>query len=650
MQRSALFGVLCFALAPSLVKADVRMPALFSDHMVIQRDTEAPVWGWAEPGEEITVMGSWNGEVVTTTATEDGRWSVKLSTPGAGGPHQITIHGENFVPIRNVFSGEVWICSGQSNMEWRVNISANPEEESKAADYPMIRHFDVRNAISTSPLDDCEGKWTSCSPKTVGGYTAVGYYFGRKLHQELGVPIGLIATNWGGTVAESWTSEGTLAAKFPEFQPALEQVAQMRVGGGSDLSAVQLAWWKGLEEKQADVSVDWMTASYDDTKWDSTTVPGKWSDVGLGDYDGTVWYRRSVEVPASWVGKNLVLELGPADDMDRVWANGALIGETKADGKWQEARRYVIPKDKVKETNIQLTVCVIDTGGPGSLGASPDDMQLRLAGTTDAVSVQISGEWRFQKGTSLKEVGNFPRQASFHANTPTALYNGMIAPLLPFAIRGAIWYQGESNRGRAPQYRELFPAMIADWREAWGQGDFPFGFVQIAPYGYGNDTGQAAGLREAQTMTLSSPNTGMAVTMDIGNPGDIHPRNKQDVGHRLGLWALANSYGYTELVFSGPMYAGYEVEGATIRLSFEHVHGGLVAAGGPLSHFTMAGADKVFHPATAEIDGGTIVVRCAEVSAPVAVRYAWGAADEPNLKNAEGLPSPSFRTDSWPQN
>jgi sialate O-acetylesterase len=650
MHRNALFGVLCFALAPSLVHADVRMPALFSDHMVIQRDADAPVWGWAAPGEEVTVSASWGGESVTVEANADGRWSTILATPGAGGPHQITVQGDNFVPIRNVFTGEVWICSGQSNMEWRVNGSDNAAEEMKAANYPMIRHFDVRNVISTSPLDDCQGKWTSCSPASVGGYTAVGYYFGRKLHQDLGVPIGLIATNWGGTVAEAWTSEGALAANFPEFQPALDQVAQMRAGGGSDLSAVQLAWWKGLEEKQAGVSSDWMTASFDDTEWSSATVPGNWSDVGLGGYDGTAWYRRSAEIPASWVGKNLVLELGPADDMDRVWANGQLIGETKADGQHQTARRYVVPKDCVTGTSMQLTVCVIDTGGAGSLGAKPEDMKLSLAGRAEAASISISGEWRFQKGTSLKEVGNFPRQASFHANTPTALYNGMIAPLVPFAIRGAIWYQGESNRGRAPQYRELFPAMIADWREAWGQGDFPFGFVQIAPYGYGGDTGQAAGLREAQTMTLSSPNTGMAVTMDLGNPADIHPRNKQDVGDRLALWALAESYGVEDLVYSGPMYSTHEVEGETIHLSMNHVHGGLVAEGGPLSHFTMAGADKVFHPATAEIDGGTIVVRCAEVSEPVAVRYAWGAADEPNLKNAEGLPAPSFRTDDWPQN
>ncbi len=650
MHRSALLGVLCLALSPSLAHADVRMPSLFSDHMVIQRDTDAPVWGWADPGETITITGSWNNESVTTKAGDDGRWMTKIATPEAGGPHQITVQGVNWIPIRNVFSGEVWICSGQSNMEWRVNISDNPEEEMKSANWPMIRHFDVRNVTSTSPKEDCEGKWTACSPATVGGYTAVGYFFGRNLHQELDVPVGLIATNWGGTVAEAWTSEGTLASNFPEFGGALEQIAQMRAGGGSDLSAAQLAWWKGLEKKGPGGSGNWMTASYDDSAWNATSVPNKWSAVGLGDFDGTVWYRRDMEIPAAWAGKKLVLELGPADDMDRVWVNGELIGETTVHGKWQEERRYVVPEGCVKGTDVQITVCVVDTGGAGSLGGNPDGMRLRMAGLSEDLSKSLAGEWRYQKGIAMSDVGTFPVQASFHANSPTALYNGMIAPLVPFAIRGAVWYQGESNRGRAPQYQKLFPAMIQDWRESWGQGDFPFGFVQIAPYGYGGDTGQAAALREAQMMTLSSPNTGMAVTMDIGNPRDIHPRNKQDVGHRLAVWALANTYGREGLVYSGPMYASHKVEGSSIRLSFDHVHGGLVAEGGAPSHFTMAGADKVFHPAQAVIDGDTIVVSCDAVTAPVAARYAWGAADQPNLKNAEGLPSSSFRTDDWPEN
>jgi len=650
MHRTALFGALCLALSPLTANADVRMPSIFSDHMVIQRDTDAPVWGWADPGEPVSVTCSWNKEVVSTKAGDDGRWMTKLPTPGAGGPHTITIQGKNSVSIAGVLAGEVWICSGQSNMEWRVNGSDNAEEEIKNANWPMVRHFDVRNVTSTTPKDDCQGKWTTCSPATVGGYTAVGYFFGRKLHTDLGVPIGLIATNWGGTVAEAWTSEGTLAANFPEFGPALDQIAKMREGGGSNLSAVQLAWWKGLEKKGPGVTGKWMTASYDDSTWEATSVPNNWSTVGLGDFDGCVWYRREVEIPGSWIGKNLVLELGPADDMDRVWVNGQLVGETTVQGKHQEARRYVVPESCIAGSEVQITVCVVDTGGVGSLGSKPEDMRLQMADVSDGVSIGISGEWRYQKGVSLSDVGDFPRQASFHANSPTALYNGMIAPLVPFSIRGAVWYQGESNRGRAPQYRKLFPAMIQDWRESWGQGDFPFGFVQIAPYGYGGDTGQAAALREAQTMTLSLPNTGMAVTMDIGNPRDIHPRNKQDVGHRLAIWALAESYGVKELVYSGPMYASHEVQGDSIRLSFDHVHGGLVAEGGAPSHFTIAGADKVFHPATAAIDGDTIVVRSAAVSEPVAARYAWGAADQPNLENAEGLPSPSFRTDDWPQN
>jgi sialate O-acetylesterase len=627
------------------------MPAIFSDHMVIQRETDAPVWGWADPGEAVTVIGSWKNTSVTTRAGKDGRWMTKLPTPEAGGPHQITIQGSNRVSIEGVFAGEVWICSGQSNMEWRVNGSDNAEMEIKNANWPMIRHFDVRNVTSTTPKDDCQGKWTTCSPSTVAGYTAVGYFFGRKLHTDLGVPVGLIATNWGGTVAEAWTSEGTLAANFPEFGPALDQIAKMREGGGSNLSAVQLAWWKGLEKKGPGGIGNWMTASYDDSAWDATSVPNNWSTVGLGDFDGSVWYRRDVEIPDSWVGKNLVLELGPADDMDRVWVNGQLVGETTVQGKHQEARRYVVPESCMEGNEVQITVCVVDTGGVGSLGSKPEDMQLQVAGVSDGVSIGISGKWRYQKGISISDVGPFPRQASFHANSPTALYNGMIAPLVPFAIRGAIWYQGESNRARAPQYRKLFPAMIQDWRESWGQGDFPFGFVQIAPFGYGGDTGQAAALREAQAMALSLPGTGMAVTMDIGNPRNIHPTNKQEVGRRLALWALAESYGREGVVYSGPMYASHKVEGGSIRLAFDHVHGGLEIGreGGALSHFTIAGEDQVFHPAIAVINGATIAVSCEAVGHPVAVRYAWGAADQPNLRNAEGLPSPSFRTDDWPQ-
>lgn len=651
MLCTARLGVLCLVLLPSLARADVRMPAIFSDHMVIQCDADAPVWGWADPGEVVKVTGSWKGGSATAKAGADGRWMTALPTTGAGGPHRITIEGVNRIAIEDVLVGEVWVCSGQSNMEWRVSGSDDAKAEIGSADWPMIREFEVRNVRSTSPKHDCEGTWTLCSPATVGAYTAVGYFFGRELHTELGVPVGLISTNWGGTVCEAWTSERTLMARFPEFIPALEQIAAMREGGGSTLSAVQLAWWKGLDRKEPGVAGSWMTASYDDSNWGSTRVPGDWKTVGLGDFDGCVWYRRDVEIPASWAAKNLILELGPADDMDRVWVNGQLVGETTADGKWQEARRYVVPADCLDGAAVQITVCVVDTGGVGSLGARPEDMRLRMAGISEEYAIQIAGEWRYQKGVSLSEVGAFPRKASFHQNSPTALYNGMIAPIVPFAMRGAIWYQGESNRTRAPQYRELFPAMIQDWRESWGQGDFPFGFVQIAPFGYGGDTGQAAALREAQAMTLSLPGTGMAVTMDIGNPRNIHPTNKQEVGRRLALWALAESYGREGVVYSGPMYASHEVEGGSIRLAFDHVHGGLEIGreGDALSHFTIAGEDQVFHPAIAVINGATIAVSCEAVGHPVAVRYAWGAADQPNLRNAEGLPSPSFRTDDWPQ-
>jgi len=446
---------------------------LFGDHMVLQRETGAPVWGNTDPGTEVTVTASWPGAVAqTATADTRGDWRVVVRTPSAGGPFALTARaGDDETVVSDVLIGEVWICSGQSNMEWRVTQSKDADAEVAAADHPMIRFFDVPRTTSGSPAATCGGTWRAVSPQTVGGFSAVGYYFGRELQGELGVPVGLIGSNWGGTVAEAWTSAETLRGVFPEF------------GGKLD----------SLEQGVADAS--------------------------------------------SSGGKKL------------------------------------------------------------------------------------------------------------NQNTPTVLFNGMIAPLVPFAIRGAIWYQGESNRTRAYQYRSLFPAMIADWRAHFGRGDFPFYFVQIAPYGYRGDTGQAAELREAQAMAQSVRNTGMAVTMDIGNPKDIHPANKQDVGRRLALCALGQTYG-EGVEWRGPTLRSTEVAGSTIRLNFDHA-AGLTAGGGQPTCFTIAGKDQVFHPAVAVIEGEAVLVRSPAVGEPVAVRFAWGAADQPNLRNAAGLPASSFRTDDW---
>lgn len=451
----------------SFARGDVRLSKIFGDHMVLQQGKPAVIWGWADAGEQVTVEIA--GNKAEAKAGSDGKWLAKVTPPTAGGPYELMVTGKNTLKLSDVLVGEVWICSGQSNMEWSVAQSLNPEDEVKAANFPNIRQIKVAHNPADKPAADLEGngqgEWQICSPETVARFTAVGYYFGRKLHQELNVPVGLVNTSWGGTICEAWTSRPSLEANAL-FQPILERDAQFKP--------------------------------------------------------------------------------------------------------------------------------------------------------------------------------NNPNQAS-------VLFNGMIQPLLPLSIRGAIWYQGESNVSRAEQYAELFPAMIADWRKQFGQGDFPFLFVQLAPYRYkNNDPRLCAELWEAQLRTLTTPNTGMAVTTDIGDVNDIHPKNKQEVGRRLALWALAKAYG-KEVAFSGPLYESHKVEGDKIKISFQHVGGGLVAKGDkPLSHFEIAGEDQKFVPATAVIDGNTVVVSSDKVEKPVAVRFGWSDTAEPNLFNQEGLPASPFRTDRFP--
>ncbi len=493
--------------------ADVRLPNVFGDHMVLQRHKAIPIWGYADPGELVSV--TLNGHERRTVAADDGKWRVDLPAMDAGGPHRVTVKGNNFVVFDDVLIGEVWVCSGQSNMDWRVHQSNNPEAEIAAANYPQIRSFRAERVVALEPQDDVPGAWTVCSPETVGQYTAVGYYFVRELHKELGVPFGMLHTAWGGTPAEAWTTRETLATD-PMLQPIVEK-------------------WDRIRE------------SYPERK------------------------KKYEEEIAEWKKK----------------AEAA-----KADGKDVPAK----PKP--------------------------------------------------------------PLDASKHPHYSGGLYNAMIHPLVPYAIRGAIWYQGESNAPRAYQYRTLFPAMIQDWREAWGQGSFPFLFVQLANWQARKpEPGGSywAELREAQLRTLAWPNTGMAVIIDIGEANDIHPRNKQDVGKRLALAALHKAYG-RELVYSSPLYRSHEIKDGKVILTFEHVGEGLkvktgdaLASDGKLEGFAIAGEDKQFVWADAEIlEPNKVAVSSSKVSDPVAVRYAW--ADNPacNLYNSAALPASPFRTDDWP--
>ncbi len=492
----------CLSIFALPAAAAIKLPAVIGDGMVLQRDIKVPIWGTADPGEKVTV--TLGDQKAAATADADGRWMVRLDPLKAGGPFEMTVVGSNRITLKDILVGEVWVCSGQSNMAMAVKACANAAQEIAAADYPNIRLFTVSRTVAATPQSDTKGAWVHCSPETVPDFSAAAYYFGRHLYKELNVPIGLIHTSWGGTPAEAWTSRATL-----EADPDLK------------------------------VIVD---------RWD----------------DQIAKYRKT---------------------------------DSAAEPAAKPAARGKAAKPAA-----------------GGKAAKPP--------TDPATS---------------------PHRAA-------GLYNGMIHPLIPYAIRGAIWYQGESNAGRAYQYRKLFPAMIQDWRKAWGQGDFPFLFVQLANYQPRKpepaDSAWAE-LREAQTMTLSLPKTGMAVIIDIGEANDIHPKNKQDVGKRLARAALAIAYG-KHIPYSGPMYDSMKIEGDAIRLTFKHVDGGLVARGGELKGFAIAGDDRRFVWADAKIDGDTILVRSDKVAKPKAVRYAWADNPECNLYNKADLPASPFRTDDWP--
>ncbi|MFG0285236.1 MAG: sialate O-acetylesterase [Phycisphaerales bacterium JB039] len=641
-----LLRVLCALSAlsafTSSALAELRLPAIFGDHMVMQQQARAPVWGWADPGQSVEIETDWLDATIQAEADARGRWKAIIPTPDASHePRRLWVRaGDEEIALDDVLIGEVWVCSGQSNMEWPVRASDNAEAEIAAAGYPSIRFFQVANAFATEPQDDCRGQWTACSPETAAGFSAVGYFFGRHLLRELDVPIGLIDSTWGGTVAEAWTSEGGLRA-LGDFDGALDQLRTIGDGLEQRQEQNRLAWWDALAQRDPGTG-RWNRPDFDDSDWGAVNAPG----VLGGDFDGfdgVIWMRRSFEL-ARAPGTDAKLSLGPIDDMDTVWINGQRVGGLERAGVWNTPRSYTVPADVLQAGANTIAVRIVDTGGAAGMAA--DETAALSLELRSGERIPLAGAWKVHSGAPMSALNRWPVSSPVNQNTPTALYNAMIAPLQPFAIRGAIWYQGESNRERPKQYRRLMPGLIKDWRAKWDRGDFPFYLVQIAPFNYGNDTGEIARLREAQAMTLSLPGTGMAATCDIGNVGDIHPRNKQEVGRRLALWAMAKDYG-AAIEYCGPVFERAERTGRRMRIHFTHTTGGLMCNGPELSEFQIAGPDRVFRDATATIDGDTVLVSSPDVPEPVAVRFAFTATAEPNLYNGAGLPAPPFRTDDW---
>lgn len=667
MKKTVMILSSVMLLVAGQLMGQLKLASIFTDHMVLQQQTESPVWGKAAPNQKITVTTSWDklSRQVVTDAT--GAWKAELKTPVAGGPYSITVKAgkKEVVQLTDVMIGEVWICSGQSNMEWRVkNDIRNMNAEIAAAKHPHLRMITVEKQTSMRPADDCrvEGGWKVCSPETVGDFSAVAYFFGREILQSQNVPVGLISTSWGGTLAEVWV-DGESLEQMPYFSEYVKNLRSMPNDPAELEKLYQQHLSNWLDElNTADPGVEngrllWAEKEFNDAGWYDFPVPGMVQTVGMTQKNGVFWFRKEVEIPASWQGKELTLKLGSIDDDDFTYFNGVLVGKTEG---WMTPREYRVPAELVKAGKAVVAIRVLDTGGLGGLGTAKENFRLSCS----AGVIDISGNWKARFSLALNEVSIMPRRFEGNMNEPTVLYNAMIHPIIDYSVKGAIWYQGESNAGRARQYRELLPLLIQSWRTKFGH-NFPFYIVQLANYMQTvNEPAESAWaeLREAQLNTLHLNNTGLAVTIDIGEANDIHPRNKQDVGLRLALNARATTYG-ENIPFSGPLYRSYEINGSTISLSFDHTDGGLQAldkasqsgdAGGQLQArgaqlkgFAIAGVDKKFYWAEAKIVGDKIVVSSPQVAFPVAVRYAW--ADNPvcNLYNGAGLPASPFRTDSW---
>lgn len=619
------------AAAPAATPATTfRTMRLFGDHMVLPPSEAVPISGFGEPGAAVSMRGSW-GASADAVVQADGKWRANLATPERGGPFEVTLRSKAAeVVLHDVLIGDVWLGSGQSNMEmpvgnyggWQGGV-LNWQQEVATANHPQLRMFTVSRVTSGVPLDDVAGEWMVCSPATAGSFSASAYFFGRELLQRGKGPIGLVVSSWGGTVCEAWASERGLQP-FPEFASAL--AATKPNPKAMTPAQAAAAFWRAVPNEPAA------------PQGQLVDMPELWSKTDLASRDGVAFYERSVTLPRGLMGQELWCDLGAIDDMDTVWCNGTRIGGMEQDGAWSTPRRYRIPAELAQKENLDLRIRVLDTGGEGGFSAAPAALSLRAV-SGENLQVSLAGKWTRKLGPEMKDLPVWPRDGGGDPNRPAVLWNAMMAPLVPFPFTGAIWYQGESNRGRAEQYARLFPAMIADWRRAFGR-ELPFYFVQIAPYAYQQGDVLTAPLREAQAAALKLPHTGMVVTLDVGEARDIHPKDKQSVGQRLALQALRDHYGM-DVVADGPRPKGLTREGRAVRIEFSSVAGGLLSEGA-VKGFELAGADGVFHAATARIDGATVVVQSDDVAAPVQVRHAWAAVPDCSLRNGAGLPAWPF--------
>jgi sialate O-acetylesterase len=666
MSKNLLFSLIHFLFfLPSFAFQDkndtisLQLTSLFSDHMVLQQKSNVKFWGTDKPNNEITISTSWENESKTIVDI-NGHWNVSIGTPSAGGPFKIEIKSnQHKIVLNDIMIGEVWLASGQSNMEmtlmgWPPNdIINNADEEIAKSSNSKIRMFNVEKQISINPLGDVKGSWKVSSPEETKNFSASAYFFAKELFKKLQVPIGIINSSWGGTPAESWTSKKTIDT-FNEFKSVTQSI------NTSDLFKNELKWFSQFKAIGIPTTDEqWINLnlldnlivekSYNDSDWEEIQLPGRYDNqINGGEFNGAVWFRKNIVIDN--LDSDYILTIGAVDDMDETYVNGHKIGGLIGMGFWNKKREFKIPKSILKKGNNTIAVRAIDAEGVGEI-IGPMTLS-----NDNNIKVSLNGNWKYKLiaeiynnkfylyGINNIDFNSRIKTIKLNSGVPTVLYNGMINPLVPYTIKGVIWYQGESNVGRADQYENLFPAMIRDWREKWNY-DFPFYYVQIAPYQYNinkdSSLDQSQELREAQRNSLKTKNTGMVVTMDIGNFNNIHPSNKQDIGSRLARLALSNNYSIN-IVPSGPIFNGLKVIGSKLILEFENPGSKLISKGDLLG-FEIAGADKKYVFANATIINNQVELYSDKIKNPLYARYAWKDKAVPSLFNLEGLPASSFK-------
>jgi sialate O-acetylesterase len=637
-----------FLIQSSCLTGQVKLPKLISDGVVLQRDTKIPVWGWASPNEKVTVQ--FNKKKYKTSASNTGKWELKLPKMKAGGPYTMTISGKNNIEINDILIGDVWLCAGQSNMVHQLDIhDVRYANEIATANYPEIRHFKIPTTTSISgEKEDLEGgNWQKAIGEEVRPFSAVAYFFAKKIYEKYHIPIGLINASVGGTPIEAWIPKEGYKENAEMLKIIVENKDTAFVNSQNRKPPFNTSTQK-ITDKGLIGEKPWYDLDFVPKNWRQINIPGYWEDQGIKDLNGVVWYRKEIEIPASMVGEKVRVFLGRLVDADELYINGKLVGKTTYQ---YPQRRYSVPENLLKAGKNTFVIRVTNNNGKGGFVS---DKPYYIF--TEKDTIDLKGYWNYKVGDVFKpfDFSKFknnnnekPLRRINAQNEPTSLYNAMVAPYTKIHLKGILWYQGESNSGNPDAYEAYMKNLITGWRQVFNQPDLPFIYAQLPNFmdvsylpvesGWGK-------LREAQLKALSNPNTAMTVNIDLGEWNDIHPDNKKDVGERMALAGLKLAYN-EDIVYSGPLYKSYEIKDHKVIISFSNIGNGLISNDGEaLSEFAIAGEDKAFVWANAKIEGDTVIVWSDTIENPKYVRYAWADnPDNPNLYNEEGLPASPFR-------